>query len=58
MVGDKITKEEWYLAILTTRPVIGPQSQINEENACPTPSVCKERKANTVKHTFRLAISN
>uniref|UniRef100_A0A7C9EMX5 Uncharacterized protein n=1 Tax=Opuntia streptacantha TaxID=393608 RepID=A0A7C9EMX5_OPUST len=23
----------------TTRPVIGPQSQMNEENACPIPSV-------------------
>lgn len=24
----------------TTRPVIGPQSQINEEKACSMPSVC------------------
>lgn len=28
----------------TTRPVIGPQSQIKEEKACSMPSVCKTQK--------------
>jgi len=28
----------------TTRPVMGPQSQINEENACPIPNVCIKTK--------------
>lgn len=28
----------------TRRPVMGPQSQINEENACSIPSVCKKKK--------------
>jgi hypothetical protein len=34
---NKISK--WLLSP-TTRPVIGPQSQINEEKACSIPSVC------------------
>lgn len=26
----------------TTRPVMGPQSHIKEENSCPMPNVCTE----------------
>ena len=33
-------KEIKLLLSPTTRPVIGPQSQINEEKACSIPSVC------------------
>lgn len=35
----------------TTRPVIGPHSQINDENACPIPSVC-----NNPQYSLKLII--
>lgn len=37
------------LTVLTMKPVIGPQSQMNEEKACSIPSVCKREKVGTIR---------
>lgn len=53
-VNKEYTRISWLKKAIhvlpTTKPVIGPQSQINEEKACSIPSVCKTGKKGSVKH--------